>query len=85
MKQWRVKPSICVECGKTLDGLTQVRSVEKPKADGVTMCWYCGTTMMLTPDGDLRRPTNEELVELQQDFGYLRAKATLQAHLVGRN
>ncbi len=59
-KETRLKPSLCLSCGKLLDASTGVDH-NKPRADMITICLYCGHLMAFTDDLSMRELTGEEM------------------------
>jgi hypothetical protein len=69
-----IKPSVCTNCGKALDGATAVteggpkraRRV-MPDPGDVTICLACGHLMIFGDDLILRDPTPAEIVDVAGD------------------
>lgn len=58
---YRVKPNICPNCGKTLDAATACEGDRKPAPGDFTVCIYCAIILRFDNDMNLREVTKEEL------------------------
>lgn len=63
----RVPDTICVNCGKALNGATLTVGDAAPSAGDLSMCLYCGHLMAYTDDLTLRNLTRQEMHEVAGD------------------
>jgi hypothetical protein len=62
----RLKPSKCPSCGKKLDGASKLGgNNERPKPGNVSICSDCCNISIFDENMDLRLPTPEERVEIE--------------------
>lgn len=67
----------CPFCGRPNDAVTRVAGEGRPEPGSVILCAYCVQPGFLTDAGQIRRPTDDELVSLAADEGYVRAVRAL--------
>lgn len=63
----RLKPSLCISCGKTLDAASCLEDGSRPKPGDITVCFYCGQVMAFDNDLGLRHLTEPESKEVEND------------------
>jgi len=66
----KIKASDCLNCHKSVDGISQVGTnpdSEGPKPGDVTICIYCGHLMSFEDDRSLRNLNDEEIVAVAGD------------------
>lgn len=69
----------CPFCGKPNDAVTRTSGEGRPVAGSVIVCAYCIQPGLLNEDGSISRPSDDELVSLAADEGYVRTVQALLA------
>jgi hypothetical protein len=64
MRDSRVPPSKCLDCGKPMDGAMDIVGDHTPEPGSVGICMDCGHVMVYADDLTLREPNDEEIKEL---------------------
>lgn len=64
----RLKPHRCPHCGKRLNAAGTTDGADaRPEPGDCTMCFGCGEWCVFADDLSLRKPSEDELVELLDD------------------
>jgi hypothetical protein len=62
VKETRLKPSACLNCGKILDAASDPFGKQKPRPGDITICIKCGHVMAFNSDLQYRELTSEEIL-----------------------
>jgi hypothetical protein len=60
-----VPASLCPYCGNVVDGATAINHYDKPTPGNPSVCIWCIEVCVLDDQLRLRRPTVQELIDLQ--------------------
>jgi hypothetical protein len=75
----------CPTCGKELDTVTSIRG-HVPGPDDRTVCMYCGCVMVFQEGLTVRRATDAEILEMeQQNPDYIRIRNAVMKVLAQRS
>lgn len=61
----RINGTDCPYCGKGCDAVTGVNNEGTASPGDVSICWYCGEVALFGAELDLRKPTPQELIDMQ--------------------
>lgn len=77
----RTAPAPCPSCGAVNTGAlsTTPGHAEAPQPGDVSVCAYCAAIGIYAESGAIRRPTADELAELEADPGITKARAAVIA------
>jgi hypothetical protein len=67
MSEYRLPSVACPWCSKELDAATGVTGEGSPDMGDATLCINCGEWCIFDSDLTLRKPTDDEFVELAAD------------------
>jgi hypothetical protein len=70
MATTRLPPHHCPHCSKLLNSATHAPGqpdIRPPEPDDITLCFGCGEFCLFTADMTLRKPTEDELIEIGLD------------------
>jgi hypothetical protein len=93
MKSYRMQSIPCPACNVGLDGVTSVAD-KNPKPGSITICAYCGTTLIFTGSSlstkteiGLRRATQDDLDKLthEQLLGIAQMRRVVQMMIEQRS
>lgn len=66
----------CLDCGKKVDSASVVDGeAPQPEPGDAMVCFGCGAPAIVAVDGSFRRPTPEELEELEEDEEFAKTRA----------
>lgn len=66
LRDYRMAPTNCVNCGKELDAAASVDTgeVRPPRPGDLTVCMDCRHLMVFGDDMKFRNPTEKEMIEI---------------------
>jgi len=76
------KTAPCCECGRLLNrSIGPARNNEAPRPGDICLCAYCGCGNVVADDLGLRRPTDEEMLEIARDRDIQKMRRAIQTAL----
>lgn len=64
---YRVKPTTCPKCGGVFDAATNLTSEGGLRAGDLTICMYCGAALKFLLSGELKKLSDNDLVNMALD------------------
>jgi len=79
MTQTRTPSSVCLNCGKRIDGASSVKGNRIPSPGDISICAYCSHIMAFADDLTLRELNDEEARDIAGEPTLLRALEALNS------
>jgi hypothetical protein len=74
----------CPRCGEPNDAHTWADGpATEPRADDVTVCFYCGAVGLFTGTGAVRLPSDSEAAELDRNPNVIAVRAAIIEYRAG--